>query len=156
MSKWNLIHSMEKLMMLSKMCTTKAINLRTEDTTTTTTTKEDLTEVEEEAEALEEEFQKDIRIQLILMVTFPDEKFVNPSIIGKTINCPDNPSRKCKGNTEQAVLYQSVLHTQEFMQQFTGEMLSVTVLDSGATSTVCGKMWIDSFEEMLSDEYRPK
>ena len=50
---------MEKLMMLSKMCTTKAINLRTEDTTTTTTTKEDLTEVEEEAEAMEEEFQKD-------------------------------------------------------------------------------------------------
>ena len=48
-------------MMLSKMCTTKAINLRTEDitTTTTTTTKEDLTEVEEEAEAMEEEFQKD-------------------------------------------------------------------------------------------------
>ena len=31
-------------------------------------------------------------------------------------------------------------------------MLSVTVLDSGATSTVCGKIWIDSFEEMLSDE----
>ena len=103
--------------MLSKMCTTKAINLRTEDTTTTTTTttEEDLTEVEEEAEAMEEAFQKDIRIQLILMVTFPDVEFVNPSIIGKTINCPDNRSRKCKGNTEQTVLFQSVLHTQELM-----------------------------------------
>ena len=71
-------------MMLLKMCITKGINLRTEDTTTTIT-QEDLTEVEEEAEATEEEFRKDTRIQLILMVTFPDVEFVNPSIIGKTI-----------------------------------------------------------------------
>ena len=83
---------MEKLMMLSKMCITKGINLRTEDTTTTTTattttatTEEDLTVVEEEAKATEEEFQKDTTIQLILMVTFPDVEFVNPSIIGKRI-----------------------------------------------------------------------
>ena len=100
MSKWNLTHSMEKLMMLLKMCITKGINLRKEDTTTTTTTttktattitttttttEEDLTEVEEEAEATEEEFRKDTSIQLILMVTFPDVEFVNPSIIEKTI-----------------------------------------------------------------------
>ena len=71
-------------MMLLKMCITKGINLRTEDTTTTIT-QEDLTEVEEDAEATEEEFRKDTRIQLILMVTFPDVEFVNPSIIGKTI-----------------------------------------------------------------------
>ena len=71
-------------MMLLKMCITKGINLRTEDTTTIIT-QEDLTEVEEEAEATEEEFRKDTRIQLILMVTFPDVEFVNPSIIGKTI-----------------------------------------------------------------------
>ena len=78
---------MEKLVMLSKMCITKGISLRTEDTITTTTTKieEDLTEVKEEAEATEEEFRKDTRIQLILRVTFPDVGFVNPSIIGKTI-----------------------------------------------------------------------
>ena len=78
--------STEKLMILLKMCITKGINLQTEDTiTTTTTTEEDLTEVEEAAEATEEEFQKHTRIQLILMVTFPDVEFVNPSIIGKTI-----------------------------------------------------------------------
>ena len=77
--------STEKLMILLKMCITKGINLQTEDTITTTTTEEDLTEVEEEAEATEEEFQKHTRIQLILMVTFPDVEFVNPSIIGKTI-----------------------------------------------------------------------
>ena len=78
---------MEKLVMLSKMCITKGISLRTEDTITTTTTKieEDLTELKEEAEATEEEFRKDTRIQLILRVTFPDVRFVNPSIIGKTI-----------------------------------------------------------------------
>ena len=29
-SKWNLIHSIEKLMMLLKMCITKGINFRTE------------------------------------------------------------------------------------------------------------------------------
>ena len=85
--------------MLLKMCITKGINLRKEDTTKTTTTittttitttttttkEEDLAEVEEEAEATEEEFRKDARIQLILMVTFPDVEFVNPSIIEKTI-----------------------------------------------------------------------
>ena len=93
MSKWNLTHSLEKLMMLLKMCITKGINLRKEDTTKTTTTittttttkEEDLAEVEEEAEATEEEFRRDARIQLILMVTFPDVEFVNPSIIEKTI-----------------------------------------------------------------------
>ena len=75
-------------MMLLKMCITKRINLRKEDTTKTTTTttkEEDLAEVEEEAEATEEEFRKDARIQLILMVAFPDVEFVNPSIIEKTI-----------------------------------------------------------------------
>ena len=93
MSKWNLTHPLEKLMMLLKICITKGINLRKEDTTKTTTTikttrttkEEDLAEVEEEAEATEEEFRKDARIQLILMVTFPDVEFVNPSIIEKTI-----------------------------------------------------------------------
>ena len=34
---------------------------------------------------MEEEFWKDTRIQLILMVTFPDVEFVNLSIIGKMI-----------------------------------------------------------------------
>ena len=81
MSKWNLIHYLEKLMMLLKMCITKGINFRTEDTKQ----QQDLTEVEEEVEATEGEFRKDTRIQLILMVTFPDIEFVNPSIIGKTI-----------------------------------------------------------------------
>ena len=31
-------------------------------------------------------------------------------------DCPDNSYGKSKGNTEEVVLYQSVLHTQEFMQ----------------------------------------
>ena len=49
-----------------------------------------------------------------------------------------------------------MLHTQESVQQFTGETLSPAVLDSGATSTVCGKTWIDCYEETLSDEDRLK
>ena len=57
---------MEKLMMWSKMCITKVINLRTEDTTTTTTTtttkatEEDLTEVDKETTS--DEFRNDTRI----------------------------------------------------------------------------------------------
>ena len=71
--------------------------------------------------------------------------------IGESINhweddCPDNPYGKSKGNKEEVVLHQSVLHTQEFMQQFTGETLSMAMLDSGATSTVCGNTWIDCYE----------
>ena len=92
-------------MMLSKMCITKGINLWTEDKTTTattaTTTEEDQTEVEEEAEATEEEFWKDTRIQLILVVTFPDVE----SIGHWEDDCPDNPYGKSKGNTEEVVLY---------------------------------------------------
>ena len=42
------------------------------------------------------------------------------------------------------------------MQQFTGYTLSAAVLDSGATSTACGKTWIDFYEETLSDEDRLK
>ena len=49
-----------------------------------------------------------------------------------------------------------MLNTQKFMQQFTGKTLSVVVLDSGATSTVCGKTWIDCYKETLSDEDRLK
>ena len=67
-------------------------------------------------------------------------------------DCPDNPHRNSKGNTEEVVLYQSVFHTQQFMQQWTGEVLSVAVLDSGATGTVSRKTWIDCCEEMLSGE----
>ena len=107
MSKWNLTHSMQKLMILSKMSITKGIDLRTEDTrTTTATTEEDLTEVEEEAEATEEEFRRH-----------------------------KNPTDS-HGNT--------------------GETLSAAVLDSGATSTVCRKTWINCYEETLSDEDRLK
>ena len=52
------------------------------------------------------------------------------------------------------MLYQPVLRTQEFMQHFIGETLSATVLGSGATSSICGKTWIDFYEETLSDEGR--
>ena len=38
----------------------------------------------------------------------------------------------------------------------TGETLSAAVLDSGATSTVCRKTWINCYEETLSDEDRLK
>ena len=62
------------------------------------------------------------------------------SINHREDDCTDNPYEKSKGNAEEVVLYQFVLHTQEFMRQFTGETLSAAVLDSGATSTVCGNV----------------
>ena len=49
-----------------------------------------------------------------------------------------------------------MLHIQESMSHFTGETLSAAVLDSGATRTVCRKMWIDCYEEMLSGKVRLK
>ena len=49
-------------------------------------------------------------------------------------------------------LFQSVLHTQEMLQHFTGESLNAAVLDSGASKTVCGETWMNCYKETLSIE----
>ena len=51
--------------------------------------------------------------------------------LGKGL-CPDK-------NTSEVTLYQSILHTKETLQQFTGEAFYAAILDSGACKTVCGK-----------------
>ena len=49
-------------------------------------------------------------------------------------------------------MFQSVLHTQETLQHFTGESFSAAVLDSGASKTVCGETWMNYYKETLSIE----
>ena len=102
---------MEKLVMLSKMCITKGISLRTEDTITTTTTKieEDLTS---------KRGGRSYRRGVLKRHKNPIDSQSNISRcrICESINhweddCPDNPYGKSKGNTEEVVLYQSVLYT---------------------------------------------
>ena len=47
-------------------------------------------------------------------------------------------------NTAEITLFQSVLHTQETLQHFTGESFSTAVLDSGASKT-----WMNCYKETL-------
>ena len=58
--------------------------------------------------------------------------------LGKS--CPDK-------NASEITLYQSILHTQETLQKFTGEAFCAAILDSGASKTVCGKTWLRCYEE---------
>ena len=55
-------------------------------------------------------------------------------------------------NVSEVTLYQSVLHTEETLQQFTGETFCAAILDSGASKTVCGKTWLRCSEETLPKE----
>ena len=41
---------------------------------------------------------------------------------------------------------------EETMETLIGEMLSMAVLDSGCTKTVCGEIWLNCYLETLSDE----
>ena len=38
------------------------------------------------------------------------------------------------------------------MQTFIGETLSMAVMDSGCTKTVCGEVWLNCYLETRSDE----
>ena len=49
-------------------------------------------------------------------------------------------------------MFQSILHTQETLQHFTGESFSAAVLDSEASKTVCGETWMNCYKETLSTE----
>ena len=55
-------------------------------------------------------------------------------------------------NATEVTLYQSILHTEEALQQFTGEAFCAAILDSGASKTVCGKTWLRCYEETLPKE----
>ena len=55
-------------------------------------------------------------------------------------DCPDK-------NASEVTLYQSILHTEETLQKFTGEAFCEAILDSGARKTVCRKTWLRCYEE---------
>ena len=137
-------------MMLLKMCITKGINFRTEDTTTTTRSNRVRRGGKSYGRGVSKRHKNPIDSHGNI-----SRYRICESINHWEDNCPDNPYGKSKGKTG-VVLYQSMLHTQKSLQQVTGETLSAAVLDSGATSTVCRKMWIDCYKETLSDEDRLK
>ena len=66
-------------------------------------------------------------------------------------HCPDKPDHKLS-NTAEITLFQSVLHTQETLQHFTGESFGTAVFDSGASKTVCSETWMNCYKETLSIE----
>ena len=55
-------------------------------------------------------------------------------------------------NASEVNLYESILHTEETLKQFTGEAFCAVILDSGASKTVCGKKWLRCCEETLLKE----
>ena len=65
-------------------------------------------------------------------------------------DCPDQNSAK-KRDSAEVTLFQSVLHSQESLKQFTGEALSAAILDSGASKTVCGKTWMTCYQDTLTE-----
>ena len=143
MSKWNLIHSMDKLMMLSKMYYQRNQPLNRRYNNNNNNNNRGRSNRGRRG-------GRSYRRGVSKRHKNPADSHGNisrcrtcESINYWEDNCLDNPYGKSKGNTEEVVLYQSVLHALESMQQFTGETLSAAVLDSGATSTVCRKTWID-------------
>ena len=47
-------------------------------------------------------------------------------------------------------MYQSNLNSDNCFTRFTGEPFGTAILDSVATKTVCGRMWINCYTESLS------
>ena len=99
MSKWNLIHSIEKLMMLLKMCITKGINFRTEDTTTTTRSNRGRRGGRSYGTGVSKRHKNPIDSHGNI-----SRYRICESINHWEDNCPDNPYGKSKGNTG-VVLY---------------------------------------------------
>ena len=72
-----------------------------------------------------------------------------------TPNCPDNQDHN---NTfyNEIVLYQSDYdHPSKFLS-LVDESRNAAVLDSGASKTVCGESWFNTFQESLNDNERNK
>ena len=73
-------------------------------------------------------------------------------------SCPDGQyfSETCdeeepsNDTNHQVTLFQSNLILEDCMRTFTAESLCAAILDSGATSTVSGKKWMDIYIESLS------
>ena len=47
-------------------------------------------------------------------------------------------------------MYQSNFSSDNCLKRFTVESFGAAILDSGASKTVCGRMWIDCYTESLS------
>ena len=69
-------------------------------------------------------------------------------------NCPDKVyfEQDDEDVEDNVTLYQSNLITDEHMRTFVSESFNCAILDSGATSTVAGKTWIDCYLDGLTSE----
>ena len=47
-------------------------------------------------------------------------------------------------------MYQSNLNSVNYFKRLTGKPFGTAILDSDASKTVCGRMWIDCYTESLS------
>ena len=69
-------------------------------------------------------------------------------------NCPDAQyfTEECDDTSSEhhITLFQSAMIPESSMKIFVAESLSAAILDSGASSTVSGEVWIDSYIEGLS------
>ena len=77
------------------------------------------------------------------------------------VNCPDaiyyttmelDETNSKKGDDHHVTLYQSNLITEEHMKTFVCESFNCAILDSGATSTVAGKVWTECYVESLPED----
>ena len=78
------------------------------------------------------------------------------SIYHQVSECPDRLyySENCSDECPEhdVVLYESGLLTEEQFQIFVAQASNAAILDSGASATVAGKAWVDSYFQGLSDE----
>lgn len=78
------------------------------------------------------------------------------SIFHQIYNCPDKVYFTTEQEDEETnydvVLYQSNLLTEKEFQIFVSESATSAILDSGASATVAGKVWFESYLEGLSQE----
>ena len=70
------------------------------------------------------------------------------SILHWARNCPYHEESKPSCKDEVRIQF----YMEEVLQTLVGETLSMAILDSGCTETVCGNTWLECFIETLSNE----
>ena len=91
------------------------------------------------------------------MIVFRHIKhFIPVFIIWQSLanDCPN------KMKEEQSSHVKITLSTQDrhncYTETFVGETLNCAILDSGCTKNVCGKAWLDSYLNNLTEKYAQK
>lgn len=96
----------------------------------------------------------------------PSKCSICESINHWAYNCPDANTYMCESiqelnvedtyDEQQVTLFQSNLISENSIKTFVSESFSCAILDSGATSTVAGKVWVECFVDGLPTEKIPR